>query len=178
MSNKALVRVVGLWVGLVVAGVVHANTVSSARQQYGEAMRAIDRGHWTEYERIRPGLDDYPLAIYLDYTRMVRQPSSVSPPDVRLFISLSQDTPLPNRYLGIYLSRAGRDKRWNDFLAAKSEEPNDITLKCYYFRARLATGSKAEAWEGAARLWVPSHAGPALPLDNPYPSKQTGSWRT
>ena len=34
---------------------------------------AIDRGHWTEYAQLRPGLDDYPLAIYLDFFQLTRQ---------------------------------------------------------------------------------------------------------
>ena len=37
------------------------------REDYGNALQAIDRGSWTEYQQMRPGLEEYPLAIYLDY---------------------------------------------------------------------------------------------------------------
>ena len=131
-----------------------AGTLSTARQQYGDAMEAIDRGRWTEYEQLRPGLEDYPLAIYLDYFRFSSRPAQVRPADARRFISVSDDSPLPNRFLSVYLHQAGRDRRWRDFLAVKPDEPNSVVLKCYYFRAKLAQGDQLAAWEGAERLWV------------------------
>src|SRR5690606_22126062 len=33
-----------------------------AREGYSNALRAINRGQWTEYQQLRPALDDYPLA--------------------------------------------------------------------------------------------------------------------
>ena len=131
-----------------------ADPLSTARQEYGDAMEAIDRGRWTEYEQLRPALDDYPLAMYLDYSQLSRQAHKVRPADARRFISLSENSPLPNRFLSIYLRRAGKDRRWQDFLQVMPQEPNTLELKCYYFRALLAQGDKLAAWEGAERLWV------------------------
>ena len=143
-------------------GTAGANTLSTARQQYGDAMEAIDRGRWTEYEQLRPSLDEYPLAIYLDYFHLSRQPAQVRPADARRFINLSDDSPLPNRFLSVYLHQAGRDRRWQDFLAVKSDEPNNVELKCYYFRAKLAQGDQLAAWEGAERLWVHGESRPKV----------------
>jgi soluble lytic murein transglycosylase len=151
--SKVLFPCLGLLL-LSLATDLGAETISTARQQYGDAMEAIDKGRWTEYEQLRPVLDDYPLSIYLDYSQLTRQPAQVRPADAKRFISLSQDSPLPNRFLAVYLTRAGRDKRWNDFLATKPDEPNAIELKCYYFRAQLASGNVDIAWAGAERLWV------------------------
>ena len=128
--------------------------ISAYRDGYADAVKAIDRGKWTEYQQLRPGLDDYSLAIYLDYQQLSRQVHKVRPADARRFISLSEDTPLPNRFLGSYLRQAGKDRRWRDFLAVKPDEPTSVDLKCYYFRAKLAAGDDLVAWEGAERLWV------------------------
>ena len=127
--------------------------LDASREGYSDAVEAIDRGQWTEYRKLRPGLEEYPLAIYLDYYELNRQVHKVRPADARRFIDLSEDTPLPNRFLGTYLRRAGKDRRWQDFLAVKPDEPNSVDLKCYYFRAKLATGDTLVAWEGAERLW-------------------------
>jgi len=124
------------------------------RQDYTAAVQAIDRGNWTEYAQLRPGLDDYPLAIYLDFFRLISQPDKVQPAEAQRFLSSSADTPLPNRFLSVYLREAGKAQRWQDFLQVMSIEPNSMALKCYYFRAQLAHGSKEVAWEGARRLWV------------------------
>ena len=146
---------------LVPSAHVHAvDSIASARDQYGDAIIAIDRGSWTEYERLRSDLDGYPLDIYLDYFRLSKTPSRVRPSDARQFVSLSADSPLPNRFLSVYLTSAGRERRWNDFLQVKPDEPNSITLKCYYFRALLAQGDTLAAWEGAERLWVHGESRP------------------
>jgi soluble lytic murein transglycosylase len=137
-----------------------ANTVGGAREGYEEAVGAIRQGRWDRFEQLRPGLDDYPLAIYLDYYKLSSRPRQVRPADARRFIDLSEDTPLPNRFLAAYLEQAGRDRRWRDFLAVMPVEPNAITLKCYYFRARLADGDQLAAWEGAERLWVHGQSRP------------------
>ena len=131
-----------------------ANVLSTARQQYGDAMEAIDKGRWTEYEQLRPGLEDYPLAIYLDYFHLSSRPQRVRPAEARRFINDSADSPLPNRFLSIYLRQAGRDRRWDDFLAVKPDPPNSIELQCYYYRALLSQGDTLAAWEGAERLWT------------------------
>ena len=101
-----------LGVALATPAYTMAESLSTSRQEYGDAMEAIDRGKWTEYEQIRPGLDDYPLAMYLDYSRLSRQANKVRPAEARRFISLSEDSPLPNRFLSVYLRRAGKDRRW------------------------------------------------------------------
>ena len=127
--------------------------LSASREHYSDAVGAIERGQWTEYEQLRPALDDYPLAIYLDYYRLSGQPARVRPADARSFIERSAGSPLPNRFLGVYLKQAGKQQRWDDFLQVKPDEPNSIELKCYYFRAKLAAGDTEAAWEGAQRLW-------------------------
>lgn len=127
--------------------------LSGARDQYEEAMQAVNKGRWTQYEQLRPGLEEYPLAIYLDYYQLIRKPGEVRPAEALRFIDRSAGSPLPNRYTLAYLKSAGRDQRWQDFLKVKPEEPEGVELKCYYFRAHLAAGDTDIAWEGASRLW-------------------------
>lgn len=153
-TSVAVYAFVGFLGSAVAAVSTSPEEISAARDGYSDAVKAIDRGAWTEYQQLRPGMDDYPLAIYLDYQQLNRQVHNVRPADARRFISLSEDTPLPNRFLGTYLRQAGKDRRWQDFLAVKPDEPSSVDLKCYYFRAKLATGDELVAWEGAERLWV------------------------
>ncbi|MFU8763601.1 MAG: transglycosylase SLT domain-containing protein [Haliea sp.] len=139
---------------------LQAADLSLAREGYGNAVSAINRGQWTEYQQLRPGLEDYPLAIYLDFFELSRKTAQVRPGDANLFLQRSQGSPLTNRFLAGYLAQAGRDERWRDFLAVMPAEPNSIELKCYYFRARLVEGDPLVAWEGAERLWVHGESRP------------------
>jgi len=128
--------------------------LAGERDDYSKATRAIRYGGSKDYEQLRSSLDNYPLAVYLDYYKLSAQPARVRPNEARRFLESSQDTPLPNRFLAVYLNRAGRDRRWQDFLQVMPSEPNDIVLKCYYFRAKLSGGDKQTAWDGAEKLWV------------------------
>ena len=125
-----------------------------ARREYAMAVQAMALGDWETVSQLRSGLNDYPLALYLDYYRLTRGPDAVSAPQALAFLESSAGTPLANRFLGKYLSSAGQDKRWQDLLAVQAEEPNSVELKCYYYRAQLARGSRDIALEGAERLWV------------------------
>jgi soluble lytic murein transglycosylase len=124
------------------------------REDYQQAISAMKTGDSRDYEKLRSDLDQYPLAIYLDYFKLSDNVRAVRPAQAQRFIDQSQDSPLPNRFLAIYLKQAGKDRRWQDFLAVKPDEPNAIELKCYYFRAKYGTGDTLAAWEGAERLWV------------------------
>ncbi|MCB1700845.1 MAG: transglycosylase SLT domain-containing protein [Halioglobus sp.] len=146
------------------------DALASERERYEKAMAALGKGRWDEYEQLRPGLDDYPLAIYLDYNQLIRQPGDVRPADALRFIKRSADSPLPNRFSGRYLRQAGKEERWQDFLAVKPDEPQSVDLKCYYFRARLAAGDTQTAWDGARRLWDSGESRPGAcdPLFNAW----------
>lgn len=149
---------------LAAAAAAEPNPVSQIlgdqRRAYTAAEEAFRRGQYEQFERLRGGLGDYPLAIYLDYAQLTRRVSTVSAMEAQEFLSRSADSPLANRFLGQYLRAAGQSQRWQDFLQAMPEEPNSGDLKCYFFRAQLAQGNKEAAWAGARRLWVAGHSQP------------------
>lgn len=130
------------------------------REYYREARDAAARGDWPEFKRLRRGLGDYPLAIYLDYLELSAHVRQLTPEEVSSFLEHSRGSALPNRLLSVYLAEAGRRGRWRDFLAVMPREPNSIDLKCYYFRALLAEGDSQLAYEGARRLWIHGESRP------------------
>lgn len=155
-----LVTSLGLQLGAASSWGTASLAMDQARLQYSAAVNAIHGGQWSEYDRLRPALENYPLAIYLDYYKLSRHPQRVPASAARQFLSHSEGSPLGNRFLAGYLNRAGRERRWEDYLAVMPKEPNSLDLKCYYFRAQLATGNKTTAWEGARRLWVHGESRP------------------
>lgn len=134
--------------------------LSEQRRAYTAALQAINSGDAAQYARLRAALDDYPLAIYLDYFYLARQVGAVSSAAAQQFLANSADSPLANRFLVLYLRESGKAQRWQEFLQAMPEEPNSPDLKCYFFRAQLAQGNMALAWEGARRLWVEGKSQP------------------
>ncbi|MEZ5572414.1 MAG: transglycosylase SLT domain-containing protein [Halioglobus sp.] len=139
---------------------VCAQDLGTQRRDYAAAEQAIQHDQWARYQNLRSTLDDYPLAIYLDYAKLVRQVDEVTPAAAQDFLGRSADSPLRNRFLTVYLNRLGKDQRWQEFLKAMPTEPNSAGLKCFYFRAQLAQGNEDSAWQGAARLWVQGKSQP------------------
>jgi soluble lytic murein transglycosylase len=144
----------------VVQHAVADEALNERRLLYAEALRAIDRDNWADYAQLRQGLEDYPLAIYLDYFALTAQQDAITPEEAARFLARSDDSPLNNRLLAIYLRQAGESGRWQDFLQAMPSEPNSADLKCYYFRAQLAQGNKSLAWQGAGQLWSQGRSQP------------------
>ena len=134
--------------------------LAQQRTEYQAAKTAASRGDWAQFRSIRAGLDDYPLAIYLDFLELNAHVHELAPARVQSFLSRAQGSALPNRLLSRYLADRGRREAWEDFLAVMPAEPNSIDLKCYYFRARLARGDRSEAFAGARRLWVHGQSRP------------------
>ncbi|WP_459426790.1 transglycosylase SLT domain-containing protein [Pseudohaliea sp.] len=144
--------------------------LKAQRATYRNALDALYAGELAAFEQLRGRLDDYPLALYLDYFRLTRERRFVPGDRAARFVERSAGSPVGNRFLDAYLRQAGRDGRWEDFLAAAEERPRDVTLQCYYHRAQLATGDREAAFAGAARLWVHGYSRPKAcdPLFAPW----------
>jgi soluble lytic murein transglycosylase len=144
--------------------------IQAQRSAYRDAVTALRGGEMAAFEALRRGLDDYPLALYLDYFQLTRERRYVPGARAARFVERSAGSPVGGRFLDAYLRQAGRDGRWQDFLAAARELPRDMTLQCYYHRAQLGTGQREAAFEGAARLWVHGYSRPKAcdPLFTPW----------
>jgi len=150
----------GLLLALVTIPAAAQASLFQSRDRYAQALEAIEQHRRSDYEQLRSLLDSYPLAMYLDYQRLVDRRFKAPASEALNFVNVAADSPLPNRFLASYLNQAGKTRRWHDFLVVSPNEPNDIALKCYYFRAQLADGNREQAWEGAARLWVHGRSRP------------------
>ncbi|MEM0955128.1 MAG: transglycosylase SLT domain-containing protein [Pseudomonadota bacterium] len=150
--------------GLYFAAVVTLSAASSAaapateldaqRKAFVKAEAMIKSRRYTQLSQLRPSLNDYPLAIYLDYQLFDSRLSVVSGDRAAQFIAEVDGTPLALRFKDRYLRSQGKLRRWDNVLTASPERPKDITLQCYFFRAHNQKGDRALAWAGASELWL------------------------
>jgi soluble lytic murein transglycosylase len=138
-----------------------ASALTAQQQTYLQAKAALDKRQLTQYQKLRSRLNDYPLAIYLDYA--VEIDKIIHYPAAKALETLEKYRDLPfygsARYR--YLMNTGRQGRWHDFLALSPTLPIDVRLQCFFHRARLATGQTEKAFKGAKRLWVHGYSRPA-----------------
>jgi soluble lytic murein transglycosylase len=129
-------------------------SLESERLRYIEAQAALKKGDWQGFATHREELEGYALVPYLDYERLMQRLRTTRGERAREFVDSQKYSPLGVRYLDQYLRRAGRDRRWGDYLDAAQREPRSERLRCYYARAKRGRGAEQEAWTLAERLWV------------------------
>ena len=131
-----------------------ADSPAAKRALYAEALDAAKSRDWPQFKQLRSRLDDYPLALYLDYKHLEGRLDDVEAGEAKAFVDASVGTPLHLRFKALYLRDSGRNQRWQNFLALSPTSPVSVDLQCYYYRARLSRGDKSLAWEGARALWL------------------------
>ncbi len=127
---------------------------NDARKQYGAAIQAIRDGRFDDARQLSKSLTHYPLALYLEYYRLTAQIGKVSDATANDFIARAKGTPLASRFRTLYLRQLGQEQRWRRFLSLQKRAPKSTDLQCYFYRAKLAQGSKPLAWTGARKLWL------------------------
>ena len=123
------------------------------RALYQRAAAELDSGAGNRYREMRDALTEYPLEVDLDFSIKLGQLHDMTAEEARLFMASAKGTPLANRFLVAYLRHKAQDRRWQSFLGVLDAAPEMPELQCYYYRAKLATGDRDTAFQGAERLW-------------------------
>ena len=123
------------------------------RALYQRAVAELDSGAGDRYQGMRDALTNYPLEVDLDFSIKLGQLHDMTVEEASLFMESAEGTPLAGRFLVAYLRHKAQERRWQSFLDMLDAAPAMPELQCYYYRAKLATGDREVAFEGAARLW-------------------------
>ena len=126
---------------------------ASERIAFEQAMAELRTGAGPRYRALRAQLNNYPLALYLDYEHALGRLHAMTAQEARQFMAQAAQSPIHNRFLAAYLEHKGGDKHWQSLLGVLDDPPKDERLQCFYFRALRASGRESEAWLGAAALW-------------------------
>ncbi|ENM5842091.1 murein transglycosylase [Vibrio mimicus] len=128
--------------------------LEAQRAQYEQAQRWLDEKKVPEYQRIRKQIESYPLTPYLDYRAFLVDLGSKPPIAVRNFIDSHKEYPFSGRVSAPYLDALAQNKKWAALLQFQTQLPNGETYQCHYYNAKLQTGKRSEAFEGAKKLWL------------------------
>ncbi|MGS0826653.1 transglycosylase SLT domain-containing protein [Shewanella sp. 0m-8] len=152
--HKQLRRILTGMIAMLACSSVYASTLTKEQQLYVEARSALSKQQLDKYQPMRDKLDDYPLAIYLDFHNNINNILKLPAKQAMTALAPFEASPLYNTGRYRYLKRSGSQKRWQDFLIVSPNSPNNITLQCYYYRAQLQQGDKQIAYNGAKTLWL------------------------
>jgi len=137
-----------------------SSSLSWADDDYLAARKAQQKGNEKTYLQLRKGLNSHPLAGYLDYYQLKAHIDDITAKQVRDYLHRYPDLPLGRFLVKRFIDQAAADKNWQGLLAVTSSAPDGIERRCNYYLAKLHTGDKDAAWQGAQQLYLVGHSQP------------------
>jgi len=156
MFNHALKIMLSLLIVSLLAFVspVSANmSIEQQREIFTKAERALKKGHYRTYKRLKKQLGNYPLKPYLEF-QYIRKRISRTPEDkIKAFIEENRSSPLSGRLHYSWLRNLAKKKKWKKFLDEYKPTRN-TKLRCHRAQALYETNQLEEADELAKSLWL------------------------
>ena len=141
------------------AGSTQGGTLESQRNTFVAAEKALSKGNYAQYQRLKGQLREYPLLPYLEYTELKGNLAGVRPEAVKQFLERYADTPLADRLRSSWLNHLAARKRWSEYLDFFT--PSKSTEKrCHYLHALIATGNRNVAFQQVDQVWLVGRSQP------------------
>ncbi|MBL1278000.1 MAG: transglycosylase SLT domain-containing protein [Ectothiorhodospiraceae bacterium] len=136
-----------------------ADELSAQRERFLQAEKALRLRRTSQYRALLPTLTDYPLYPYLRYQELKNRLHTVSPDDMRQFLSDYEALPIAGFLRNKWLKLKARQGRWQQFLDFYTPQRN-VRLQCSYMRALLNTEQTETAYAGIEKLWLTGKSQP------------------
>ncbi len=138
------------------------------RLLFQEAEKALKKGRLSRFHQYEKQLHDYPLHIYLDYTRLKRRLATASSGEVLNFLQKSADSPLSERLHAKWMKQLARQGKWA-LLVENYKPTSSTTMRCQYARGLYQLGQADKAHALMDNIWL---TGKSLPKACDAPLKQ------
>ena len=153
------IRIAGLGLLLLLVEAAAGEPTLAQRAGFLAADRALAAGDRDLYQRLAPGLRDYPLYPYLQLTDLTARLETASIDEVMDFLTDHRGSAPGERLRLRWLKHLAREGKWQAYVDAYVDNGSE-TRECTYRRALLATGRANAAFDGLAALYL---TGKSLP---------------
>jgi soluble lytic murein transglycosylase len=136
--------ILATWLCTLLPAIADEADLARQRQDFRTAREALARSDVVTFERLLPGLTDYPLYGYLLYDDLETRLDNALDSEVRAFLTHHGDLPVAATLRAAWLKRLAAEERWSDLLA-DYRETQDPASRCLHVRARFATLEEGES---------------------------------
>jgi soluble lytic murein transglycosylase len=137
-----------------------ADDINSLRKNFLYAEAAIQKGNIAEYNRLKGGLQDYPLYPYLEYAVIARNMRySLPEKAVADFLNRYPGSVLANRLQREWLRTLAKQQQWALYQQFYTPSP-DVGLQCNAIFAEYKTSQDISVLEQASPLWTQGQSQP------------------
>jgi len=126
--------------------------LSTQRQYYDEAKRALAKGDTGPYFRYSQALADYPLEPYLAYDELTARLKTASNAEIEKFLAEHGDLPQANWMKLRWLRWLADRGDWATFVKYYDPKLNFTELDCLNAQYQITHDKKAEGYANADKL--------------------------
>ncbi len=160
-----MMKVISLWsLGLLLMPLssVSANVWLQQRWHFKEAYQAILTKDFNTFEQLATQLADYPISHYLRYFYLKNafDNDKVDKQTIQAFLTQHQNSLLAQPLTEAWLNYLAKQGEWETFLAIYTPQENTV-LQCYFWQARIETGSVDRVGAIAKKLWLVGRSQPS-----------------
>jgi soluble lytic murein transglycosylase len=135
--------------------------LSTQRQYYDEAKRALAKGDTGPYFRYSQALADYPLEPYLAYDELTARLKTASNAEIEKFLAEHGDLPQANWMKLRWLRWLADRGDWATFVKYYDPKLNFTELDCLNAQYQISHNLKSEGYANANKLWLTGKSQPA-----------------
>ncbi|MFO2465173.1 transglycosylase SLT domain-containing protein [Pseudomonas sp. 15FMM2] len=135
--------------------------LTTQRQYYDQAKRALAKGDTGPYMQYSSALADYPLTPYLAYDELTARLKSASNQEIEQFLAKHGDLPQANWMKLRWLRWLAERGDWQTFEKYYDANLNFTELDCLHGQYQLSHNLKAEGYASAEKLWQTGKSQPA-----------------
>ncbi len=157
---QALALVV-VWCTVVPVYADATQDLGAQRKAFISAQVAVTAGKSAIFKTLLPKLETYPLYGYLLFEDLSRRLPTAKEAELRAFLTRTADSPINARLRNLWLAQLAQQQRWKTFIDVYAPQESD-ELRCYFLRARLATGKIKDLMDDVQRMWLVAHEQPAV----------------
>ena len=135
--------------------------LTTQRQYYDEAKRALAKGDSGPYMQYSQALADYPLTPYLAYDELTARLKTASNEEIEQFLAKNGDLPQANWMKLRWLRWLADRGDWQTFEKYYDAKLNFVELDCLHGQYQLTHNLKAEGYKTTEKLWMTGKSQPA-----------------
>lgn len=134
--------------------------LTTQRQYYDEAKRALAKGDTGPYMQYSQALADYPLTPYLAYDELTARLKTASNEEIEQFLAKNGDLPQANWMKLRWLRWLADRGDWQTFEKYYDPKLNFVELDCLHGQFQLTHNLKAEGYKTTEKLWMTGKSQP------------------
>jgi soluble lytic murein transglycosylase len=132
----------------------YAGNLTQQRWQFDEALDALKKKNWLEFQELSTSLRDYPLYYYLRYQYLKPRLKEVNGFEIKAFLKSYGNTYFGDLLRGEWLQQLANQNDWKTFVKFYTPQKS-VNLQCNYAWARIVTRTnRPAAIQDAKKLWL------------------------